>query len=91
MSEALAMGADANSIRQLAFASASSVFAFTAFLVCFVFELAMGLHLSLLHLSGAVLFGFLSVVWFRRLIRKAESLGTDRGKAAAPRCRSALT
>jgi hypothetical protein len=53
------------------------MFAFTAFLVCFVFDLTLGLHLSLLHLAGAVLFGSLSVDWFGRLIRVAE-LGRQR-------------
>jgi hypothetical protein len=70
----LAMEASTNatSVRQLAFGSIASVFAFTTFLVCFVFDLALGLHLSLLHLFGTVMFGSLSVVWFKRLIRKAE-------------------
>lgn len=72
---AMAASTNAASIRQLAFASISSVFAFTVFLVCFVFDLALGLHFSLLHLFGMVVFGSVSLVWFKRLIRKAEFPG----------------
>jgi hypothetical protein len=72
MRQAFAVGANSPSIRQMAFAGAGSILAFTTFLLCFVFDLALGLHLSFLHLSGTVLFGFSSVVWFRRSIRKAE-------------------
>lgn len=72
MQRGLAVAGNACSIKQLAFVSASSVFAFTAFLVCFAFDVALGLHLALLHFAGSIVFGFVSVFWFRRLIRKAE-------------------
>ncbi len=77
MRQALTTAQAATSIKQLAFVGASSVFAFTTFLVCFVFDLALGLHFSILHLSGAVVFGCSAIVWFRRLIRKAELSGTS--------------
>jgi hypothetical protein len=72
MRQALATAQDTTSVKQLAFAGASSVFAFTAFLMCFVFDLTLGLHLAIMYFSGTVVFGCLAVVWFRRLIRKAE-------------------
>jgi hypothetical protein len=69
---AMETSTNATSVRQLAFVTIASVFAFTVFLVCFVLDLAFGLHLSVFHLFGTVVFGFLSAVWFKRLIRKAE-------------------